>query len=186
MGPTHLHGALPGGRARCWDSHPSSPTHHSSRWCQPLYRLKTSEMERCERVYLVDGRCERVFLVVRKQGAGLWTQFRTLYSRSLLLPRERAGCVPLLRGDPPHTGLPGWVLCEAGCWPTHVRGCWMFQSWQVHTTHLGSSTRQPKTPLVWKASEVAGCQPWNLAGRESTESKHCISIAVASNTNEKK
>ena len=150
MGPTHLHGALPGGQAWCWDSHPSSPTHHSSRWCQPLYRLKTSEMERCERVYHTGS-----------QEAGCWALNPVSDDlQSVFPPPQGVGWLRLASWrDAAHTGLPGWVLCGAGCWLPCVRGCWMFQSCRVHSTHLSSSTRQTKPLVVRNASEVEGCQP---------------------------
>ena len=98
--PAHPHIALPGG-------------------VSPLYKLKTSEMERCERVYHVGS-----------QEAGCWALNPVSNDlQSVFPPPQGVGWLHLAPWrDTAHTGLPGWVLCGAGCWLRCVRGCWMFQS----------------------------------------------------------
>ena len=85
----------------------------------PLYRLKPSETERRERVYHAGS-----------QEAGCWALNPVSNDLQLVFPPPQGvGWLHLAPWrDTAHTGLPGWVLCGAGCWLRCVRGCWMFQS----------------------------------------------------------
>ena len=85
----------------------------------PLYRLKPSETERRERVYHAGS-----------QEAGCWALNPVSNDlQSVFPPPQGVGWLHLAPWrDTAHTGLPGRVLCGAGCWLRCVRGCWMFQS----------------------------------------------------------
>ena len=114
MGPTYLHGALSGGRARCWDSHPTSATRDSSRWHQPRFIESNPARRRCERVYHAGS-----------QEAGCWALNPVSNDlQSVFPPPQGVGWLRLAPWrDTAHTGLPGRVHRGAGCWLPRVRGC---------------------------------------------------------------
>lgn len=154
---THLHGAFAVGWARAGPCHsrPSSPTHHSSRWYQsPLYRLKTSEVERSER--------ESTAPAVRRQGAWLWTQFWTI--PKFVFPPQRTTCLipqrrhPLRHASwsaPPKTGalwcsgLGSWcvalqdVLVLSGPQDSVSASAWAEQKLRWCETSRGVKGRRP-------------------------------------------